>query len=159
MNLAKFDTRSASEEGQWLDILDWDWETKIGFRVKVLGPDSMVAARINDEEEKAFQAKLAAAYAKGAKSTSEDSELLSVEKAVSKAVKLTVAWEGAEWEGDELPFNEKNAAMLYTQCSHIRTQVLAFYNQKANFTKGESKGSAPSSSSASNSTTRAKKAR
>lgn len=158
MNLAKFDTRAASEEGQWLDILDWDWETKIGFRVKVLGPDSITAARINDEEEKAMQSKIAALYAKGVKAMPEE-DALSVEKAINKAVKLTVAWEGAEWDGKELPFNAENAKMLYTQCSHIRTQVLAFFNTKANFTRAESSSSAPSSDSASPSTTRGKKGR
>lgn len=159
MNLARFDTRTISEEGQWLDILDWDWETKIGFKIKVLGPDSSVAARIADDEEKQFQAKLASAYARGKKSVADDEEdAMSVAKAIAKAVKLTVSWEGAEWEGKELPFNAENAKMLYTQCSHIRTQVLSFYSGKTNFTKAESSNSEPSSDSDSRSTTRAKKA-
>lgn len=158
MNLSRFDTRTGSGEGQWLDILDWDWETKIGFRVKVLGPDSSEAAKIADEEEKSFQAKLAEAYARGKKKDLEQDEL-SVDRSIEKAARLTVDWEGAEWEGKPLPFTKENAIMLYTNCSHIRTQVLSYHAAKANFTKGESSNSAPSSDSASRSTTRAKKER
>lgn len=157
MNLARFDTRTISEEGQWVDILDWDWETKIGFRVKILGPDSSVAAKIADDEEKQFQAKMASVYAHGKKDVLEDDEL-SVDKAIAKAVKITIAWESGEWEGKELPFNEENAKMLYTQCPHIRTQILSQYAARINFTKAESSNSEPSSDSVSRSTTRVKRA-
>lgn len=156
MNLSRFDTRTGSEEGQWLDILDWDWETKIGFKIKVLGPDSSEAAKIADEEEKQFQAKLAEAYARGKKKELADEEL-SVDRAIEKAARLSVDWEGGEWEGKPLAFSRENAIMLFTKCSHIRTQVLSYHAAKANFTKGESGNSAPSSDSASRSTTRAKK--
>jgi len=156
MNLSRFDTRTGSEEGQWLDILDWDWETKIGFRVKVLGPDSSEAAKIADEEEKQFQAKLAEAYARGKKKDLVE-EGLSVDRAIEKAARLTSDWDGAEWDGKPLVFNKENAIMLYTKCSHIRTQVLSYHSAKANFTKRESSNSAPLSDSVSRSTTRVKK--
>lgn len=158
MNLSRFDTRETSEDGKWLDILDWDWETKIGFKIKILGPDSMEAAKIADEEEKQFQATLADLYARGKKPSITVTEL-SVQRAVEKAARLTLDWEGGEWEGKPFPFSHENAIMLYTNCSHIRTQVLSYHASKINFTKGESSNSVPSSDSDSRSTTHAKKER
>lgn len=139
MDLSLMNTADSSEEGAWLDILDFDWETPVGCSVLVLGPDSKDAARISDEEEKFNQKRLAEAFAGSAKKAKGVAEVDEdgVEKAIRKAVKLTKGWKDVEWDGKPFPFTPANAAMLYSKIPHIRTQVLNFYRDRANFTKPE----------------------
>lgn len=59
---------------------------------------------------------------------------VNVEKAgMEILVAATIGWSGVAWEGEPLPFNEKNAAKLYGERDFIAQQVLAFMNDADNF--------------------------
>lgn len=42
-------------------------------------------------------------------------------------------WQGVEWDGKPLPFNEQNALMLLTECDWIIEQVLEHSNDLGKF--------------------------
>lgn len=157
MDLSQYCTKESSEEGSWLDILDFDFETPIGAKILVLGPDSREAVRMSDEEEREAQKKLAEMFA-GAKKkgASEPESESSEEKSVRKAVKLTKGWQDIALGDKVFEYNEKNAKWLYENSPHIRNQVLGFYQRRANFTKAGSDSSKKPSETKSGSTTRAK---
>ena len=137
MDLALMNTADSSEEGAWLEILDFDWETPIGCSLLVLGPDSREALKINDEEEKFNQKRLAESFAGSKKSKDSADNEVGADKAIRKALALTKGWKDVEWDGKPFPFNTENALILFTKIPHIRVQVLNFYRDRANFMKPE----------------------
>lgn len=133
MDLSLMATSESSEQGSWMPVLDFDWETPVGCSILVLGPDSKEAMQIADEEEKYNQRKLAESFAgKGTK----DAEV-GADKAIRKAVRLTKGWENIEWAGTPFTYSADNALKLYTASPHIRTQVLNYYRDRTHFTKPE----------------------
>ena len=157
MDLSQYCTKESSEEGSWLDILDFDFETPIGAKILVLGPDSREAVRMADDEEREAQKRLADMFAGAKKKGASEAEQESgEEKAVSKAVKLTKDWKEISLGDKVFEFNEKNARWLYENSPHIRGQVLGFYQRRANFIKAGSDSSKKPSETRSGSTTRAR---
>jgi hypothetical protein len=156
MDLSGFCTKDSSEEGSWMEIMDFDWETPIGAQVLVLGPDSKEAVKIADEEEKIQQKRLADMFAKGVAKKNETDLESSEEKAIFRAVRLTKGWRKIELHGKEYPYSPDNAKWLYGNSPHIRNQVLAYYQNRKNFTKPELLSSPKQSGANSPSTTRVK---
>jgi hypothetical protein len=136
MDLSVLNTVDSSEDGAWMPVLDLDWETPLGCSILVIGPDSKAVTVIADEEERYAQKRLAESFA-GNKKTSGDNVEISADKAIRKACKLTKNWKDIEWAGAPFPYSEANAEKLYTKIPHIRTQVLNFYRDRANFTSPE----------------------
>jgi len=137
MDLSLMNTADSRDAGSWMPVLDFDWETPIGCSILVLGPDSKEAVGIMDEEEKYNQRRLAESFAGNKASKASLDNEVSVDKAIRKAVKLTKGWKDVEWDGKEFPYTEANAVLLYTKIPHIRTQVLNYYRDRANFTVPE----------------------
>ena len=137
MDVSVFNTKDKSDEGSWMPILDFDWETPVGADILVLGPDSREAVAIIDEEESFNQRRIAESFAGNKKAKAEAEGEVSVDKAIRKAVRLTLGWRNIEWEGKEFPFTPENATKLYTKVSHIRVQVLNYYRDRSTFTTPE----------------------
>lgn len=156
MDISLFDTKSLSDSGSWLDIVDFDFVTPIGCSILVLGPDSDPAVKIADEEEKATQQRMFDSFS--GKKTAEDEETRT-EKDIRKAVRITKDWKDIEWDGAEFPYSEANAEKLYRYVPHIRMQVLTYYSNRLNFTQPGYASWKKPSGQVSSSTTRAKKAR
>jgi hypothetical protein len=134
MDVSLLNTTDPSNDGAWLDILDLDWVTPIGARIRVLGPDSPEAIRIADEDEKESQRNLAESFA-GKTKAHVTADI--ADKMTKRACLLTKGWEDLSWGDEPFPYNEENALKLYRKVPHIRVQVLNFYRNRANFTKPE----------------------
>ena len=142
-------TKESSEEGSWLEILDMDYETKIGMSILVLGPDSKAAIKIADEDQRTAIRKMADAAVKKNSSAKEDDETTE-EASIRRACAVVKTWKSSDDSpltlgGKEFPYSSDNAKFLFENSPHIRNQVLMFYQNRANFTKLGSQNSAPQS--------------
>jgi len=136
MDLSLMATDVQSEEGTWMPVLDFDWQTEIGCSILVLGPDSKEAMAIADEEEKLNQRRLANTFVSKGKDTDKESPV-DDGPAIRKAVRLTKGWKDVEWAGAPFPYTEGNAMILYTKAPHVRNQVLGYWRDRSHFTSPE----------------------
>lgn len=132
-----FNTEASAEKGATLHILHPvtlepvfadDAKTKT-ITIELMGVDSKTY-------QKALQDKVTSAR----KNKADDNDDVDFDKILAETVELyadmTVGWSNISHEGKALPFNRKNAVLLYTTYKEIRTQAGDFMAKKANFIKG-----------------------
>lgn len=119
MDLSTFDLKADSEKGARLELFHPALWTPLGVFIHVLGPDS----------ERARQAQ-ADIFRDVGSNLSQDQLK---ERSARYAAKLTVSWDGVEWEGKPLEFSFDNAVMIYTKQEWVRQQVDKFQADRANF--------------------------
>lgn len=135
MDLAKYDTKTGSEEGRWFEPIGLDGKP-LGMRIKLMGPDSRRYAELKGEvQREAYEAIAAAANGE----TVKQSKKTDAEKEVDFYSKLTMDWEPTgddpvTWEGKPFPFTEANARKLYEMVPMVRNQVRVYIEGRRNFT-------------------------
>jgi len=97
--------------------------------VSVVGVDSPVAQNcLDDQQIKRFDEMTAGAEAKY-------DPVKQREDVIALLVACTVGWKNIEWQGDTLPFNKENAALVYDKVPTIRDQVNRAIGARKNFFK------------------------
>lgn len=135
MDLSKFDTVNPSSEGVWMPVLDFDMLTPIGCDIRVLGPDSVDAVRMQLEQDRENQKLMVDVMSGVAVNPLADEDVESrIDKLVEKAVSRTLSWRGVEWNGETLDSTKENYRKVYRVCPHIRDQVLRCAEKRERFT-------------------------
>jgi len=128
MDITKFNTVQACEDGAWLTIRDFE-DAKTDIALKVIGVD---AKRFKTEVLK---------LAKKAEGTKiQDTEELEMSN-IRTLVSITVDWKGVDGpDGKAIPFSKEMANEIYTNSPHIAKQVLEFAKERTNFLSEKQKG-------------------
>ena len=133
MDLTKLSTRDRSEEGAVLTIVDP--KTHLPFlgyndkpvRITLKGADCRAFKEMQyRQSDKAF---------KNGRLKMSSAQL--AESSIQTLAKMTVAWESVSIDGQELPCNEANAAMVYREYEVVRAQVDEFVNDIENYLGNE----------------------
>jgi len=129
VDLATFDAAvKKQEDGIAVPILAMDGKTKLGFSIRVAGPDSDRAERAQEEltDELIEQENMTRVQAREA-----------TQRGLRYLAKITIGWEPAViLDGQELAYSEDNAFKLYQRFKFIREQVDRAAGNRARFTKG-----------------------
>lgn len=124
MDLKKFDSVSASEEGKWLDMIDGNG-MKTDIRIKCKGIDS----KTFKSQATAIRKYVQKQKEKGA---NEDQDVMD-EKSYIMLASCTLDWENIEEDGVELKFSLENAKYIYASYPIIANQVASFVMDRSNF--------------------------
>lgn len=119
MDITKFNTADACEQGAWVTIKDFD-DIDTDMQFKVLGIDS-----------KRFKSQVNR-FSKQNENKKMDMEKLEA-SSIRTLVAITVGWKNVEMDGKEIPFDDKTAEEIYTTSPHISNQVLSFAQERTNF--------------------------
>lgn len=126
MDLKRFDTRTRSESGIEVELLDLRTLKKSGVFIKVHGRDSQIYRDANTEMNRQIAEIL---EARG-KVTDEEKE----EMACEMLAACTIEWRGLESGGVEYVFDgPSKAKQLYRDYPAIREQVDRTIGNRANF--------------------------
>jgi hypothetical protein len=123
MDISKFNTVQACEEGVWVDISDPEGN-KTDVRIKVVGVDS--------KTYKNESHKLAKYLERIKDDKSKDYDEIEL-KTRAMAVAITMDWENLEEEGKKLPFNKETADRIYELAPGIPEQIIKVAKDRANF--------------------------
>jgi len=128
VDLSTLDTVTASEEGEWMDVLHPVTDVPIGARIKLAGCDS---ERYLKFQRKAQDVRLKKARKRGALGniTAEALEKEGLEQLVG----CTITWEGFVDKGEEYAFSPKAAEELYTKHPWLSQQAREFIEDRSNF--------------------------
>uniref|UniRef100_A0A6H1ZDH5 Tail protein n=1 Tax=viral metagenome TaxID=1070528 RepID=A0A6H1ZDH5_9ZZZZ len=134
MDLSALDTSDMANAGAVLHLngptgqplFEDDGETPV--TITLLGEDSDVVAKANNEAANRF---LRSAMGATQQITAEVSKANEIKKFAA----ATVAWSGIVVDGQSVPCNAANAAVLYRRFSWIADQIRLFISDRANFLK------------------------
>lgn len=136
-NFNIFDTETSAEKGATLHLLHpvtlepvfADDEKTKPITLELMGVDSKTY-------QKALQEKVTAAR----KNKTKDSDDVDFDEVMLETIELyadmTVGWSNISHNNKPLPFNRKNAVLLYSTYKEVRSQAGDFMAQKANFIQG-----------------------
>jgi hypothetical protein len=139
IDLGRFDTVSASEEGRWLEPVDFNGKS-IGFKIKLHGPDSRLYLQLKQEAQRDGY-RIMADIANGLEPR--ESKLSQEDQDILLCSRLSITWQSTDdddvvYDGKPFPCTLDNAKVLYSKAAAIREQVLRFIGSRRNFTKPES---------------------
>lgn len=129
MDLSRFDTKKAADEGFRLQLKDpLGQPTDIVIVVKGADSEQFQAAKVEALRRQAEQPKK-----RGVDYERIEAELIDL------LVAVTVAWENVQLDGEALACTQDNARKLYRRFPWIREQVDAAIYDRANFIPGSGK--------------------
>ena len=129
----------AAEGGEWLQLIHPESGEELGVkegrptRIRLKGQESLAfkqsleraAATVNQRASPGLK------MCSGTRAFSNTSQ--SVEAQALCLASITMDWENIEWDGESFPFTAQNALKLYTDVPYVRSQVLHFSEDTANF--------------------------
>lgn len=129
----QFDLVKQGEEGAWMVLRDpKDLARELPCRILLKSGQSKTWRKLEDGEQNAR----AEQYSKRNGKMKFKAENLR-EAGNRHLARVTMQWEGIEWEGQVLECTYQNALMLYTERPWIGTQVDEFITDPANFGASE----------------------
>lgn len=137
-DLSIFDTVSASNRGAVIELTNRETGKPSGVCFKVLGTDSTEWRDAQNE----LTNKRTRQYFKAQRSGRPDAHLSTAEERDAEAINLlaavTIDWwigddHGLPYDGNDLPCNPANAALIYARYPAIFKEVDAFVGDMANF--------------------------
>jgi hypothetical protein len=135
LDLKRYDTRPAAEEGRWLTLKDPETGAELPARILLKGTDSQAYKEAMLAQRRArlehFD-KTGGSRQDPAATDAEDLERL---------VAVTASWENITLGDEDFPCTPANARELYTGWPEFKSQIVAFIAQRANFLPRSASGS------------------
>jgi hypothetical protein len=135
LDLKKYDTRPASEEGRWLTLKDPETGDDLPARIRLKSTDSQAW---KDTQLAQRRARLELFDKSG--TTRVDPTVADAED-LERLVAVTVEWEGLAQGEEPWPCTPANAREFYTGWPAFKPQIVAYIAQRANFLPLSASGS------------------
>lgn len=126
-DLNNLDTKAKADTGAVLQVEHPVDRTRLGIEISLVGADSDVYQRqVNSMANKRAKRLRPGQFVPP---TAEET----TEAALELLAACTLGWKGMLLNGQEIPFSQENAVMIYRQFPWIKEQVDAFIGERANF--------------------------